>query len=272
MKKIGFIGYGNMGKVIINGFLLSGALKPEEMILSTRSENKLSNLKELYLGIEIARNNCIIASESDLLFLLVGTKDVKDVLEEIKNYTNENTHIIYIAAGLTMEIVGRMFKGKISKAIPSITSEVLEGVTLICHNPGVSKEEADYVNNLFNSIGQLKIVEENDFEVGTELTSCSPAFIARIFMEFARKAALNSGFSIRESEDMLIEALYGTSKLLKKKDIDFENLLSSVATKGGITEEGLKVLDDELPELFDKLFEKTIEKHGIIKSELKKQY
>lgn len=272
MKKIGFIGYGNMGKVIINGFLFSGALKPEEVILSTRTTHKLSNLHEKYPEIEIARNNCRTASESDLLFLFVGTKDVKNVLDEIKKYTSENTHVVYIAAALTMENVEKIFRGKISKAVPSITSEVREGVTLICHNRYVTKQEAGYINDLFNSIGPVKTIEEEDFEVGTVLTSCSPAFIAKIFVEFAKKATLNSGFSIEESEEMLIRTLSGISKLLSREENGFENLMSSVATKGGITEEGLKVLDEELPELFEKLFEKTIEKHEIIKSELKKQY
>lgn len=261
-----------MGKVIINGFLFSGALKQDEVILSTRTLNKLSNLKLKYPEVEIARNNCITASKSDMLFLFVGTKDVKNVLEEIKNYTDENTHVIYVAPGLTLENVEKIFSGKISKAVPSITSEVLEGITLVCHNRYVTLEEVDYVNRLFNSIGLVKTIEEKDFGVGTVLTSCSPAFIAKLFMEFARKAALNSGFSIEESEEMLIKTLYGTSKLLNRKENGFKNLMSSVATKGGITEEGLKVLDNELPELFDKLFEKTIEKHEIIKSELKKQY
>lgn len=271
-KKIGFIGYGNMGKVIINGFILSGALKPEEIILSTRTKDKLSNLEKEYPKIEIAEDNCTTASKSNLLFLFVGTKDVKNVLDEIKNYTTENTHIVYIAAALSMGYVENIFKGKITKVIPSITSEALSGVSLVCHNPDVNKMEASQVNNLFNSIGYVKIIKESDFEVGTDITSCSPAFIAKIFMELAKKAASNSGFTKEESEDLVVKTLYGTSKLLHDKNMGFEELIDSVATKGGITEAGLKVLDEELDELLNKLFEKTNEKREIIKSELHKLY
>ena len=71
---------------------------------------------------------------------------------------------------------------------------------------------------------------------------------------------------------MVIKTLYGTSKLLYEENMDFQNLISSVATKGGITEEGIKVLDDEIPAIFNKLFSTTIEKHEIIKSELKEHY
>lgn len=271
-KKIGFIGYGNMGRVLIDGFIFSGVLKPEEIILSTRTKDKLSNLKKNHPEIEIAEDNCTTTSKSNLLFLFVGTKDVKNVLDEINNYTTENTHIVYIAAALSLENVEHIFKGKITKVIPSITSEVLSGVSLVCHNPHVNKNEALRVNTLLNSIGDVKLIQERDFEVGTDITSCSPAFIAKILMEFAKKAASKSGFTREESEEMLVKTLYGTSKLLKDKNIGFEQLIDSVATKGGITEVGLEVLDEELDEVLNKLFEKTNEKRGIIKSELQKQY
>jgi pyrroline-5-carboxylate reductase len=271
VKKIGVIGYGSMGKVILDGFLLSGILKPYEVIISSKTVSKLDYLKNEYPEIEIAQNNTITSMKSNLLFLMVGTLDVKNVLEEIKEFTSENTHLVYISAALTMENVNGIFKGKISKVMPSLTSKVLEGVTLICHNSNVTKAEGEYLNSLFNSIGISKIINEQDFDVGADITSCSPAFIAQIFMEFAKTASLNSGFSIEETEEMVIKTLYGTSKLLSE-DMGFENLISSVATKGGITEEGLKVLDEDIPVTFKKLFSTTIKKHDTIKNQLKEHY
>jgi pyrroline-5-carboxylate reductase len=271
VKKIGFIGYGSMGKVILEGFLLSGILKPCDVIISNRTRSKLDHLKNKYPDIEIADNNICTAMKSNLLFLMVGTSDVKNVVEEIKEFTSENTHLVYISAGLTMENVDGIFKGKISKVMPSLTSKVLEGVTLICHNSDVTNTECEYLNSLFNSIGISKVINEQDFDVGADITSCSPAFIAKIFMEFARTASMNSGFSIEETEDMVIRTLYGTSKLLSE-GMGFEDLISLVATKGGITEEGVKVLDNDIPATFNKLFSTTIRKHDTIKSKLKEHY
>ena len=143
---------------------------------------------------------------------------------------------------------------------------------MICHNAAVTSEESEYVNLLFSSIGDFKIIDEEDFDIGADITSCAPAFIAKIFMTFAEKAASNSNFTRDETEEMLLKTLYGTSKMLYEKNFGFENLISEVATKGGITEVGLKVLDKKTPEMFDDLFKKTIEKHEIIKRELEEQY
>lgn len=272
MKQIGIIGYGNMGKVILNGFLISKALKQDEVIVSTRTISKLDELKHNYPELEVVSSNMITASKSDILFLFVGTLDIKDVLEEIDEFITENTYIIYISAALTIEEFERIFHGKITKIMPSITSQVLDGVSLICHNSLVSNEEANYIESLFSKIGDVKIVDEVDLEVGADITSCSPAFIAKLLMEFVVTASKNSGFSLEETEQMVIKTFYGTSKLLYENKVSLENLISSVATKGGITQEGIDILDAEMPQIFNKLFTKTVEKHEIIKRQLKEHY
>jgi pyrroline-5-carboxylate reductase len=272
MKKIGFIGYGSMGSVILNGFLDSGILKPFNVTVSTRTRSKLTELEKIYPEIEIADDNIQTAQNSDIIFLFTGTSEVKNVIEEVKNYLSEETHIVYISAALGMDMVSSIFDGKLTKVIPSVTSEVHEGVSLVCHHESVTAEEAEFVDRLFRSIGDVKIVDEADLDMGADITSCSPAFIAKIFHEFSIEASKNSNFSREETEKMIISTLYGTSKLLHEKYYGIEQLISAVATKGGITEEGVKVLDSELPELFNELFKTTIKKHQIIRKELEEQY
>ena len=71
---------------------------------------------------------------------------------------------------------------------------------------------------------------------------------------------------------IVIKTLYGTSKLLYEKNMGFDEVISSVATKGGITEVGINFLDKLILEIFNELFSITIEKHAIIKRELKQLY
>ena len=91
-------------------------------------------------------------------------------------------------------------------------------------------------------------------------------------MEFAKSASRNNRFSEEDAVEMVIKTLYGTAKLLNEKNMSFVNLINTVATKGGITEEGLKVLDNELPEIFNELFSTCIKKHAIIQKDLKENY
>ncbi|HMK53896.1 MAG TPA: pyrroline-5-carboxylate reductase dimerization domain-containing protein [Methanobacteriaceae archaeon] len=259
MKKIGFVGYGSMGSMLIRGFLSSGAVKPENMVVSTRTISKLTPLQNRYPSIETAENSKILASKCSRIFIFVNTSEVKTVLDEIRSEIDENTHIIYIAAGLSIKNIETRFNGKITKVMPSLTSEVKKGVSLVCHNQKVDRQDAEFIEFLFNNIGNVKIIKEEDFEAASDLTSCAPAFIALIFQEFARAGYENSNLTQKEAEDLVIKTLQGTAQLLS--EISSHDLISRVATKGGITEEGLKVLEKIIPSLFQELFEVTLKKN-----------
>jgi pyrroline-5-carboxylate reductase len=48
-----------------------------------------------------------------------------------------------------------------------------------------------------------------------------------------------------------------------EKGMSFEDAVARVATKGGITEEGTKVIYDLFPQAADMMFEKTLEKRRL---------
>jgi pyrroline-5-carboxylate reductase len=272
MEKIGCIGYGAMGSMIIRGILSSGVLDESDLIITTRTLHKLKDFEESYPLVEIAPDNITVARKSQKLFIFVNTGRVKELLEEIKDHLSHNTHIIYIAAGLTMENVEKIFPGRISKVIPSLTSEVGEGISLVAHNEQTKDVDEEFVEKIFKAIGKVKIVKEDQFGLGANLTSSAPAFISSIMMKFTESALKEGLFTQKEAEEMVIETLYGTAKLLQKTDMKFEDVITNVATRGGITEEGLDVLDHELPHVFDELFETTLKKYGKLENELHTGY
>lgn len=51
----------------------------------------------------------------------------------------------------------------------------------------------------------------------------------------------HSRFSEEEATELVVQTLLGTAKLLCRKGTGIEEIIPKVATKGGITEEGLKV-------------------------------
>jgi pyrroline-5-carboxylate reductase len=57
MQNIGFIGYGHMGSILVKSLLSTKAIKQEQLIISTRTQNKLEELKSIYPDIIIAENN-----------------------------------------------------------------------------------------------------------------------------------------------------------------------------------------------------------------------
>jgi pyrroline-5-carboxylate reductase len=51
-----------------------------------------------------------------------------------------------------------------------------------------------------------------------------------------------------------------------------ETLINRVATKGGITEEGVKIINERLPETINEMFVKTLEKRKITTEKAQKEF
>ncbi|MDI6644736.1 MAG: pyrroline-5-carboxylate reductase dimerization domain-containing protein [Methanobacteriaceae archaeon] len=252
MDKIGFIGYGSIGEMIVNGFISSNKIKPSDMIVSTRKIDKLDELKIKYPEIEIVANKKLLTNKCSKIFLMVNTNELINVLEEIKSDLSLDAHIIYTSAGIGIEQLETIFSGKITHIIPTLTGKVAKGVNLISHNKKVDNQDVNFINNTFKSLGQTKIIPEKDMALATIITSCFPAFVAFFCKKFAEQAVLDGNFSQKEVDEMIKATLEGTSLLLLK--MDFDDVISRIATKKGITEAGLKIMDEKLPELLKELF------------------
>jgi pyrroline-5-carboxylate reductase len=272
MKELGLIGFGSMGRMLVEGFLTSRAAASSVVVVSTRTIGKLSGLEGTWPGIEIGRNNGELAAKCKRIIICVKPQEVKPVLEEISGHLRDDTHIVSIAACVTLGDIERIHRGKVTKVIPSLTGQVHEGISLVCHNGRVNAEEAAFVEKLFGSISTVKIVREEDFEAAADLTSCAPGLIAAMFHEFVESGVRHSGLTRGEAEEMAVKTLYGTAKLLKERGMKFEEAIARVATKGGITEEGVKVLQNRLPAVFDEMFKSTLEKHENRKKTIRAQF
>ncbi len=263
--KAGFIGYGSMGSMLINKFIEYGALRPEEIIVSTRTRSKLDEVKRRWNGINIAESNSEAAQKAKYLFICVKPLEVKNILEEIRHAVSQDVNIIYIAGSVRLDRVEEAGYKKATKIIPSLTSETGAGMTLVCHGQGVDAGEAEYIDSLFDRISVVRRITEDELELSTELTSCMPGFIASIFQEMSDSAGrFTSTLSRSDIDDMLIETLYGTAKLLRDRKMSFQDVIGRVATKGGITEEGVKVFRSQLPAVFDEMFRVTLEKRNVV--------
>ncbi|MBK9927452.1 MAG: NAD(P)-binding domain-containing protein [Anaerolineales bacterium] len=272
MKKIGFIGYGHMGSVLLNSLLATRTVEPSQLIVSTRTRSKLDALQTQYPAIEIVDDNQTVAKHSDLVFLCVGTYQVKSVLMEIQTSSNADMHLVIISGGLEIGSVEELIRGPVTKIMPTLLAEVQEGVTLVCHNHLVDANAKDRLHRLLSSFGVVKVIEENQFEIGADFTSCAPGLLAALCDQYIRAGIKHGDFTYEEAQAMLLESLYGTAKLLRETGEGFQALIGRVATHGGATEGGVDVLKESMPDVFEQVFHATMQRHENRKQVTRKQF
>lgn len=270
MNQTGFIGYGNMGRVLINSFLDSNILKSEEIVLFNRTENKLTQFRLKYPESEIVKSIQEVGKRADTIFVCSSTGSVKDIIEELN--CDDRKHIVLINAGIKICSVEKIYSGQITRIIPTITSEVFTGYTIINYNKKVTEDNRRFIKKLLNSIGDVVELKEEQFSAGSDLTSCAPAPISEIHNLYISEISRSSGIPLKVAETMFNSTLNGTLGLLDKTGETSRELINRVATKGGSTEAGIKVLRKNLPEIFSKMLKATERSHSIREKSTSKQF
>ena len=254
---IGVIGYGSMGKMLLDKFRESNNYT---LYASNRNIEKLANVDKT---INVCKTNSELASKTDVIILCVRPIDLKDVLNNIKDFIKENTILVSLNGSVTFNTINKLIDCKTSKAIPSVTAEIKRSQTLVCYNDKMNDFDKEKIEELFKIIGRVIILDEKEMGMGSELVSCMPGFIASIFDCICKEAKKHTNLSDEEIVKMVLNTVNSTSELMIDKNMTFSDVVNRVATKGGITEEGTKVIYEKFPSVADELFENTLKKREL---------
>ena len=259
--KIGIIGYGSMGKMLADNFLAAGVADRGTLFLANRT---LSKLQEMEGRVVICKSNAEAAAAVDFLFLCVRPADIKIILEEIADFVRVDALVISLNGSVSFaqleKILCKNCGHKIAKMIPSVTAEINKSQSLVCYNKKVEATDKSELSEILKCLGEVIELPENEIGMGSELVSCMPGFVASIFDVICQSAKKHTEIPSEQIVQMVLKTVFATSELMLKKNMTFEDVVSRVATKGGITEEGAKVIYSGLPEVAERMFEKTLEK------------
>jgi len=249
-----------MGSMLAMKFIESGKILPRHIAVYNRTPEKMNALVKSS-GVEACENNLCVAEKSDLIFVCVRPEEVKDVLLEIRPRLDERKTIVSVASDVSLEKLTGWSGINAVRVIPSITSESLAGVSVIVFGDEVQSDAREEIFSLFGSISRPFVTTEDKISLMSDLTSSSPAIIASIIQQYALAAARKGGVSKDDAEFLVKETFIGTAKLILENDYEFGDLISRVSTKGGITAEGVAVVEKEIPPVFDNVLLKMEEKH-----------
>ena len=84
MKKIGFIGAGNMAGALIRGFLASQRYKPDDIWVADPVDSQVRRLKRAH-KVDGTRDNRLLVKQSQTVILAVKPQMMAAVLEEIRS-------------------------------------------------------------------------------------------------------------------------------------------------------------------------------------------
>ncbi|MDZ5473982.1 pyrroline-5-carboxylate reductase [Bacillus sp. 31A1R] len=244
-KNIGFIGCGKMAKAMIEGIIGSGNINADQIKVSTKTENSLQTIEELF-PIHTALENKEVASWADYLVLAIKPDQHQEVIKEIKDSLSYTTVIITIAAGITLEALENLFGRKIKavRTMPNTPSLVREGMSAVTYNPYVSTEEREDLITIFNCFGKVEEVEEGLMDSIPAISGSSPAYVY-MFIEALADGGVKQGIARDQAYKLAAQAVLGAAKMVLETGIHPGELKDQVCTPGGATIEAVATLEEK---------------------------
>jgi len=242
--RIGIIGAGNMASAVLSGIVSTN--KKINICCSDIDEQKLDKIRKTK-EVTVTKDNTIVIDESDIVFLCVKPNIIEKVSNQIRPFLNANQIIISVAAGVTLKTLER-FLGKDKKIIrimPNLPCLIRKGVIAIKPNRKCKPRDKKLAEKLISSIGHIVYLnKEGDFDYITALSGSGPAFLAQYLdanLEFAKSKKIN----VKTAKVLVFETVVGTVEFLKRTNMEIKHFISMVASPGGTTEAGIKILKNK---------------------------
>ena len=254
--KIGFIGLGNMATAIIGGLLAEGAATAGENepaitaadIIGSAKTPETCQAQAQRFAIATTTDNREVAAAADVLVLAVKPVFFPEVTREIAGTLREDTLVISIAAGLTVERIAQLFgrdadSFRLMRCMPNTPALVGAGCTAVVRGPGATDSDAALCTRLMDSCGRTILIPERLMDAASAVAGSSPAF-AFMFIEALADGAVEAGMPRAQAYQFAAAALAGSAQLLLETGQHPGQLKDMVCSPGGTTIEGVKALED----------------------------
>ena len=146
--ELGIIGAGNMGSSILKGVTTSNFLLSDDVAVFDLNKEKVEKLVKEY-GVKRAETENELVEKSNIIILSVKPNIVPIVLKKIKDKLDENTIILSIAAGVSIDFIEKVIGSdkKVVRTMPNTPAQVMEGMTAVSFNSNIEENEKKVIFN-----------------------------------------------------------------------------------------------------------------------------
>jgi len=245
MRKIGFLGAGNMAGALIKGLLLAKLYRPQDIIVSDTQPEQLRKVKRTY-KVDGVRSNLEVVREAQTLVLAVKPQVLSQVLEEIRPEVRKHHLFISIAAGVPLSRLETELGGdaRVVRVMPNTPALLGKGMAVVVRGKKASSKDEKLTLTLFRGVGQaLAVKDEVLMDPVTGLSGSGPAYVY-LFAEALITGGVQAGLPLNVSTQLALQTLEGAVAMLRETGKSPKELRDMVTSPGGTTLAGLSRLEE----------------------------
>lgn len=244
MKKIAFIGMGNMAKALASGFIKTGKVNSADIFAFAPNQEKLA-ANAAKIGFVACKTLKDAVKSADTIFMACKPYQIEGILSEIKSDLVEKT-LISIALGWNFQKYQKYLDKttRLQFVMPNTPAMVGEGVFLFEKSNSLKDEERKEIWDLFASLGVVEELPDNLMGIGGAISGCGPAFVD-LFIEAYADAAVKYGVPRAAAYKLVSQTVLGSAKLQLETGEHPAVLKDNVCSPAGSTIRGVASLEEK---------------------------
>jgi pyrroline-5-carboxylate reductase len=261
--KLIVVGGGKMGEALVAGLLAAGWAKPDEVViaeaLGARRDQLLASdgLAGRYPGLVItASPHDAVGAEAGGVRpgggpagggrpgAVVAVKP-GDTEAACRNLAEAGVgRVLSIAAGVTLARLQEWLGEGVPvvRAMPNTPALIGAGAAAIAPGAFASGDDLDWAEEILGAVGTVVRVPESQLDAVTGLSGSGPAYVFLV-AEALIEAGVLVGLPRPVSQQLAVQTLLGSARLLAESDQGPEALRAAVTSPGGTTAAGLRALE-----------------------------
>ncbi len=243
MKKIGFIGAGNMAGALIKGLLSAKLYRPQEMLVSDAVPAQLKKIQKAYKVDGVSDNRAVVR-ECQTIVLAVKPQIIDQVLGEIQPEVNKNKLFISIAAGVPLRRLENGLGGnvRVVRVMPNTPALLGKGIAVVVRGSKAKPQDEKLALTMFRGVGEaLAVKDEACMDPVTGLSGSGPAYVY-LFAEALIAGGVQEGLDAKVAMRLTYDTIEGAVAMLKETGRSPKELRDMVTSPGGTTLAGLSRL------------------------------
>jgi pyrroline-5-carboxylate reductase len=242
---IAFIGVGNMGRAILGGLLNGG--HPRERLRAADADAEACARVQREVGVAASADNHAAAADADVLVLAVKPQQLKAVAAGLLPAAGGRRPLVLsIAAGIGTAALAGWFGADtpIVRSMPNTPALIGRGTSALFATAATDEARRALAEAIMRAVGVVHWLDDEALmDAVTALSGSGPAYLFRV-IECLAQSGERLGLDPALARRLALETAAGASELALASPFDPATLRAQVTSKGGTTEQALKVLDE----------------------------
>jgi pyrroline-5-carboxylate reductase len=242
--KAAIIGGGNIGMALTEGLIRANACKADDITITRRNPSSLTNLTQK--GFSVSSNNAEAIKNANAIFICVLPQQLDEALSQLQPAINlEKQLVVSVVTGAHTQVFRNKLGDnlRIVRAMPNTAMKVGESMTCLSA-VNATQEDINMVQNIFNTMGQCIVINEDMMSAATALCACGIAFFLRT-IRAASQGGVEIGFHAHDALKIAAQTAYGAAKLLIVNKTHPEEEIDKVTSPKGCTIAGLNEMEHQ---------------------------